>query len=118
MKFFALLATASAVKLSFPISMDPALDAAYNPTQITIADPTYSVKANEYTSWNGDSYTHTYDSTGLHGGANRIPVHEVPVLANGDDKHGHPKTEYIDSKPSGPNTPSTATFPAGVRWLA
>ena len=78
--------------------MDPAKDAAYYPDHNT-GNYTYSIKPNEYTSWNGMSYTHNYDSTGKHGGANRIPEHDYPNYDNGVEKQqqtidAHPKTEY------------------------
>ena len=86
------------------IAEDPAHDAAYWNAEIgapshSTGNYTYSIKPNEYTSWNGISYTHNYDSTGTHGGANRIPPHDYPVFDNGVEKQqqtidAHPKTEY------------------------
>ena len=86
------------------INADPAKDAAYWNDELGVSSHstgnyTYTIKPNEYTSWNGISYTHNYDSTGTHGGANRIPVHDYPVFDNGVEKQqqtidAHPKTEY------------------------
>jgi|ERR1740115_247798 len=92
------------------INPDVSKDAAYyneivgGPSHST-GNYTYSIKPNEYTSWNGISYTHNYDSTGTHGGANRIPVHDYPVYDNGAEKQqqtidAHPKTEYGEHRHS------------------
>merc|ERR1712086_614143 len=93
------IATVSTIKIGQKdIDMDAAKDAAYYPDHNT-GNYTYSIKPNEYTSWNGISYTHNYDSTGKYGGANRIPVHDYPLFDNGVEKQqqtidAHPKTEY------------------------
>ena len=97
---------ASAADYTYPVGInaDPAMDAAYfnaakGGVSHSTGNYTYSIKPNEYTSWNGISYTHNYDSTGKYGGANRIPVHDYPLFDNGVEKQqqtidAHPKTEY------------------------
>lgn len=69
------------------IDMDPAHDAAYWPLNVNTGNYTYSVKPNEYTSWNTDSvYTHNYQTTGDFSGANRVPEHTVPAFDLGIDE--------------------------------
>ena len=96
------------------IDMDPAKDAAYYPDHNT-GNYTYSIKPNEYLSWNGISYTHNYDSTGKYGGANRIPEHNYPAYDNGVEKQqqtidAHPKTEYGTHKHTAVPEPCTTCW--------
>ena len=113
----ALLAVASVSTFKISkgdIDMDPAKDAAYYPDHNT-GNYTYSIKPNEYLSWNGISYTHNYDSTGKYGGANRIPEHNYPAYDNGVEKQqqtidAHPKTEYGTHKHTAVPEPCTTCW--------
>ena len=92
------------------IDMDPAHDAAYWPPYYNTGNYTYSVKPNEYTGWNGDSYTHNYQSTGDFSGANRVPDHKVPAFTLGIDKPSQIKTEYGEHPHTAKPEPCTSCW--------
>ena len=79
MKFFALLAVASAVSINAPYTAGDgtlADEASSNPT-VEDRTGTYSPKANMWTGFEGtktgNAYTYTYDTTGTHPSVVRLP---------------------------------------------
>merc|ERR1712086_594817 len=114
---------ASAADYTYPVGInaDPAMDAAYfNAANGGVSHSTgnyaYSIKPNEYTSWNGISYTHNYDSTGKYGGANRIPAHDYPLLITVLRSNNKPSmlTQRPSTDPEASTPPSQPhALPAG-----